>query len=81
MMRRPSSLTKKTAPCLATAQSYRRVDEFLGYRHCEQFFHGVRPRICIGRIIINLGRHYDNLDGNSKLWRRRYRQCLAALQA
>ena len=46
-------------------------DEFLGYRHRQRFF-GVRVRICIGLlIIINLRRHYDNLDGKSyKLGRR-----------
>ncbi len=47
-------------------------DEFLGYRHCQRFFFGVR--ICIGvlrRQYDNLRRHYDNLDGRSyKLGRR-----------
>ena len=41
-------------------------DEFLGYRHCQRFFFGVR--ICIGdlrRQHDNLRRHYDNLDGKS----------------
>ena len=46
-------------------------DECLGFRHCQRFFFGVRVRICIGRIIINLRKHYDNLDGKSyKLGRR-----------
>jgi hypothetical protein len=40
-------------------------DECLGFRHCQRFFFGVRVRICIGRIIINLRKHYDNLDGKS----------------